>query len=305
MESEPLVGELPKSVFAADKRRAVNSIPIFVNAALPWVVFSFAFYVWSFRFHFTRAHQLHWVAAMLSILVAIPAYLAWMQRRAGSLNPTWFGYCFVSLLFASCLGVALGNENYGAYMQFYYKYDALQSYPLVDVGREMGVHLLDAGRVYFGSNARIDGKRSWHFKDGTMYCVAPIISGSAETSTVDFWAVGSDCCAEGAPDFRCGEFMNPKARSGLRLLDDAVLPNYRLAAEQACELFGMHTTNPLFFIWTQDPVQEVMEFRNKGWNFFGLAMLGFLVFSVVSALVAAWKFSFLGRTPAHRRPEDP
>lgn len=294
MESEPLVGGT--SIFAADKRRAVNSIPIFVNAILPWVVFTYTFYVWSFRFHFERAHQLIYVAALLVMVVAFPTYMAARLRRT-SLNPTWFGYCAVSLLFASCLGVALGNENYGEYMQFYYKYDSLQSYPQVDVGREMGLHLLDAGRVYFGANARIDGKRSWHFKDGTMYCVAPIVSGSDETSTVDFWAVGADCCSESAPDFRCGEFSNPKARSGLRLLDDAVLPNYRLAAEQACELFGLHTTNPLFFTWTQDPVEEVLEYRNKGWAFFGLATLGFAVFSIISALLAAWKFSYIGRTP--------
>lgn len=302
MEATPLVGDKRRSVFAADQRRTVNGVAIVLNAFLPWILFSTVFFLWSFRFHFEHGTKLVWVALVLALIVAVPTY-ATVHFRRQYLDPMWWGYTTVMLLFASCAGVALGNENYSNNMWFFYKYDSLQVYPLVDVGRELGVHLLDAGRVYFGSNAKIDGARSWHFKDGTLYCVAPVISSAGqETSSVDFWAVGTDCCSQSASDFRCGEYANGMARSGLRLLDESVLPNFRLAAEQACTLYGMHTTNPLFFIWTQDPVEDVMVYRNNGWTFFGLAIGGFLVLSVVAACLAAWRFAYIGRGEEQLEP---
>ena len=60
-----------------------------------------------------------------------------------------------------------------------------------------------------------------------VYCVAPITTPSMLTQTLDFWAVGTDCCGTSSSDFRCGEYANPRARSGLRVLDESVLPNYR------------------------------------------------------------------------------
>ena len=37
-------------------------------------------------------------------------------------------------------------------------------------------------------------------------------------ASYDYWAVGVNCCKGG--NFRCGEYNNPKAKNGVRLMDD-------------------------------------------------------------------------------------
>lgn len=59
--------------------------------------------------------------------------------------------------------------------------------------------------------------------------MAPIVNGNAALATYDFWAVGLNCCSGVSSDFRCGEFNNQHARSGLRLMRDDQRPFYRQA----------------------------------------------------------------------------
>lgn len=105
--------------------------------------------------------------------------------------------------------------------------------PLSGVTKELGQNLMDAGTVYFAEGSSIDVGKGWHFMSDQAwhgvhnYCVAPIVKGGAPmTGTYDFWAIGKDCCASSSSDFRCGEFDNGMARSGLRLLDDISRPFY-------------------------------------------------------------------------------
>eukprot|EP00438_Fugacium_kawagutii_P029114 Skav233711 [mRNA] locus=scaffold2120:100002:105477:+ [translate_table: standard] len=78
----------------------------------------------------------------------------------------------------------------------------------VNPGREKGQQLMDAGRVYFEDGTGLDTSKSMAFRNLDRYCVAPIVFGQ----------VGVNCCSGTTADFRCGEFDNPKARSGLRLM---------------------------------------------------------------------------------------
>eukprot|EP00438_Fugacium_kawagutii_P009189 Skav234281 [mRNA] locus=scaffold2271:7000:9362:+ [translate_table: standard] len=76
-------------------------------------------------------------------------------------------------------------------------------------------------------------RRSMAFKNVDTYCVAPI------TVTK-------------------GEYNNPNAHSGLRLLSDDQRGFYRLAVEQA--------EHPLFFYWTEDATAAMNTFRDNGYK---------------------------------------
>merc|ERR1712226_1286683 len=92
------------------------------------------------------------------------------------------------------------------------------------------------------------------------YCVAPIVQKNLSmpvTHSYDFWVVGEDCCSTTSSDFRCGQWRNPAARSGIRVLDTHDSMYYRLAVQQAETLYGIVSTHPIFFTWVEDPQAEV------------------------------------------------
>lgn len=293
-----------RSVFSPERKRLMNGIPMVINLLAPCLLFCITFFLWSFKFHFRYGTRLPLVTAGLVGICLVPGYY-WRRSHKEGLDPTWFGYTFLMFSIAVLSGWRLGNWNYEANMWPYFKYESLEAYPAVDVGKTLGVNVLDAGRVYFAATAKIDQSRSWHFKDGTLYCVAPIVSSNGmETETLDFWAVGTDCCSDSASDFRCGEYANQNARSGLRLLDEGALQKYRLAVEQASQLFNMHATNPLFFVWTQDPVGDVLVYQTRGWRNATLAAFVSLVVCTFGVFAASIRFAYIGRTPRLKDDSD-
>merc|ERR1719331_1833277 len=293
-----------RSVFTPDRRRRMNGLAVMLNLFLPWILFWVTFAIWSFKFHFRYPQFLPHVAVVLCALCLYPLWLLYDSHQRGQ-DPMWYGYTCIMFFGAIGFGMYLGNWNYESNMWYAFKYRSLENYPSIDVGKELAVNVLDAGRVYFSSTAVIDRSQSWHFKDGTLYCVAPIISSlGMQTKTLDFWAVGTDCCSDTSSDFRCGEFTNMNARSGLRLLDESKLKMYRLAVEQTTQQFKIHSTNPLFFEWTQDPLEDVQKFQIAGWQSFQLAVVASLVVNVVIIMAATLRFAFMGRTPLKSEDSD-
>lgn len=316
-----------RSVFTPGSRRLLNSFPMLMNVLVPWFFFLITFWLYSFRFHFTRGAWLPLVGGFLAFCCALPFIIGEYQRLPnngpaerrplypggpaadleepqalfgrsyGYSDPTWWRSSCLLMTIAVGSASFLGDYNYHKNMLPYYSYSALESYPQVDVGHELGVNLLDAGRVYFSSTAQILQEKSWHFKDGTLYCVAPIASTNGMAKdTYDFWAVGTNCCSEVAADFRCGEFSNARARAGLRLMDSATLPFYRLAVNQATAQFGVHATTPLFFTWTQDPLNDIQQLLDAGFALFQFSALASLAFLVFAVVLLSFRFAMIGRS---------
>merc|ERR1719253_978720 len=112
---------------------------------------------------------------------------------------------------------------------------------------------MDAATMAFVPGTQLNLSLSFGFHNADTYCIAPIVTppiedgsgantssanGSSanssdsavtthkdETPNYDFWAVGLNCCSGHSADFTCGEFSNPNARSGLRMMRDD-LRNY-------------------------------------------------------------------------------
>jgi len=153
---------------------------------------------------------------------------------------------------------------------------------------------MDAGRIYFADGTGLDMKKASSFKNTDLYCVAPIVTGTDKLSHYDFWAVGMNCCSGVSPDFRCGQFNNPKARSGLRITSDSSRPYYRLAVQMAAAQFDLLAPHPLFFTWIQDPVAELAEYLDAGWRYFLLGVCSHFAFNLFCALSATVVFSKIG-----------
>merc|ERR1719161_3308293 len=113
-------------------------------------------------------------------------------------------------------------------MQPYYDIENLASYVDVNPSEHKfasgeivptrGKRYLDAGIVYFKDDVILDQTKAMSFRNGDLYCVAPLISKTCkENCGYDFWAIGLNCCSDWPLTFAVASTPTPHAKSGLRL----------------------------------------------------------------------------------------
>merc|ERR1740139_745428 len=137
-----------------------------------------------------------------------------------------------------------------------------------------GKRYQDAGKVYFTHDTIVDRSKSASFKEGDVFCVAPIVNPSCKKNCgYDFWAVGLNCCGLQEADFRCGAYNNTHARSGLREIVETWRPFFRMAVLQAEGTHGITSRHPVFFHWVEDPVTEQTSWKRGGYQRFIVSMV--------------------------------
>lgn len=280
------------SSFTPGKRKRLNLVAIFVSLLTPWVLFCCIFAALSFQLHYWSPSAA-WSSVTAGLaLTGIAAFFA-RRNQVREQDPSWFTFAALAFFAATVLAAILGDMNYWYHMQPYYDIENINSYPDVNPARERGQQLMDAGRVYFEDGTGLDTSKSMSFKNLDRYCVAPIISGEAPLMSYDFWAVGVNCCGLSANSFRCGEYNNPKAHAGLRLMSDDQRPFFRLAVQQAEAAYNIKANHPLFFYWMQDPVAEILHYKTSGFAWALAAMAAHFAFNLLCVGGAAFAFSKL------------
>jgi len=285
----------PSAIFAQGKRRRMNLVAICVNIFMPWLLFCVVYWALSFSFHYQNPSAAWLIFALGLVAVFIGMALAYRARKPGSgRDPMWYNFSWIAMLVAVLFAGILGDMNFWYNMQPFYDIENLNTYPNVNPAKEKGQQLMDAGRVYFTSGARLNNKYAMGFKNLDLYCVAPIVVGDEAIASYDFWAVGLNCCSGVASDFRCGEFNNLHARSGLRLMRDDQRPFFRLAVQQAEAAYNIKATHPLFFYWMQDPVAEMNSYRDDGFKYYLLGIFTHFAFNLFCVVFAVVGFSKIG-----------
>jgi hypothetical protein len=278
----------------------MNILPMFLNIFVPWGVFILVLGTTSFWVMYTHAGLGNAIIGIVVVLWLLTVLVA-ANRRRHDPEPAWFSYFSLMFGLAVFLGWAMGTEIFNKYTLPYYMIKDLKVLGHMDASKELGQNVMDAGIVYFADGNKIDAARSWHFKQDSVYCVAPIIkgeSGSAvpETQSFDFWAVGKDCCSVSSSDFRCGAYNNPVARSAIRVLGKEDSRFFRLAVEQAETMYGIMATHPVFFEWSQDPLETVNSWNAKAFTSYVIAVIASFVVCLLGVSVASCKFAWLGRS---------
>lgn len=275
----------------------MNFIPVAQGLFLPCIVFWIVSGVTTFHIHYSQPWLCWAIVGAAFLLVLFFAHKAWAAMKAkqnpnAKGEPTWYTFLFLTTSIALLVGVFLGNMIFWNFMQRYYDYLNLNDYVGVDVSRMRGQQVMDVGRMEFVQNTTVDLRWAMGFQNLQTYCVAPLTMVN-QTSLVkeqltsyDFWAVGIGCCSGSGTTtkFECGEFDNPKARGGLRVLEDGDRAFYRLAVQQAEALYHINANHPLFLYWTEDPVGEQESWKQDGYKYFYMGMLVHFV----------WQFLVLG-----------
>jgi hypothetical protein len=277
----------------------MNILPMFLNIFVPWGVFISILGTSSFWVMYKNVSMGYGIIGACIVVWLICVLLAFNRRKYDP-EPAWFSYFALTFGIAIFTGWTIGNDIFTKWTKPYYEIKDLKVIGHLDASKELGQNVMDAGIVYFADGNRIDATRSWHFKQNSVYCVAPIIKGEygkakPETASFDFWAVGKDCCSVSSSDFRCGAYNNPLARSGIRVLGDEDRRFYRLAVEQAETLYGIMGTHPVFFEWSQDPLEVVNSWNAKAFTTYVVCVIAAFVLSLFGVALASCKFAWLGR----------
>jgi len=288
-----------RSVFSPGHRIRMNILPMFLNIFVPWGVFIFVLGTCSFWMMYTHA-GLGNALVGICVFVWLLTVLIAVNRRKYDPEPAWFTYFSIMFGVAIFTAYIIGSDIFKRWTLPYMEVKDLKVIGHLDASVELGQNVMDAGIVYFSEGNKIDATRSWHFKDNTVYCVAPIIKGEAgkakpQTESFDFWAVGKDCCSVSSSDFRCGAYNNPLARSAIRILGEEDRRFYRLAVEQAETLYGIMATHPVFFEWSQDPLAVVNSWNAKAFTTYIMCVIAAFVVALFGVSVASCKFAWLGR----------
>lgn len=203
---------------------------------------------------------------------------------------------FTMTAIGTVLGCIFGEATYFENILKHYTYEDMASYTNIDPSGDQGGAFMDAGRVYFKEGTYVPDYRALAFKNMDTYCIAPIIrqplDSSVEASatisgftlppsgTIDWWAVGTNCCGEDGNSFTCGSVANAKARSGLRLLDETAQKNYLIAVQEWVGTTGLPARHPLFFTWTVDPYSDMKDLYTNAWSSFWRTLMLYSICAV-------------------------
>lgn len=281
------------SVLPPTKRRRMNLMAVFANAIAPWVAFIAVFAAKSFFLRYTNPMLVFWIMMLGFGLSGLSAFFA-LRSQQRERDPSWYMFFAAMLFLAVQLASVGGDMIYRIFMEPAYDFANLNSYSKIDPATQKGQQLMDAGRVTFTDTSGIDMRKSMGFKNIDTYCVAPIVSGEDQLASYDFWAVGVNCCSSASAEFQCGEFNNPNAHAGLRLMREDQRPFFRLAVQQAEAAYNIRSAHPIFLTWMQDPVAEVDGWRSQGFKYFALGVMGHFGLNLFFVACAIVGFSKLG-----------
>jgi len=301
LSTRPMSGGSGDGLFGRRQHQRMNFVAACQCVFVPWILFCLVFGVVSFDIHFHKP-MLCWLLVGAACLVVLGigrhalAALRAKWRHDESNEPTWYVFLFITAAISVIVAVILGDQVFSNFMQRYYDYLNLNDYSSINVSTMRGQQLMDGARLNFVNGTSPDLRKAIGFQNLHTYCVAPLSIADpnnvrSELASYDFWAVGIDCCSGDNTDFHCGEYNNPKALAGLRLLEDSDRAYYRLAVQQAEAMYHIKAEHPLFLYWTADPVQEMQSWKQEGYKFFYLGMLVhfFWQLFVVSLAVAGFE----------------
>jgi len=281
------------------ERRPIEAVAAAVIATLAYLL---CFYTMAFEMRYLSVSRALLVGPLfcLGLSVGLGIFAVKQYQKA---RPSQGLMLIAVALFAGTSGGTLfGDRAWWRYTVNYYNYQDMAAYVNVDPGEDLGQSYMDAGYVYFKENTYVIRGKAMAFHNGATYCVAPIVRQSLEalpgqadptgavtstgfvpprSGTIDFWAVGTDCCGTDGTDepFTCGDAASKFARSGMRVLSNEARNMYLLAVQEWSATTGLPVKHPVFFNWVKDPIHEEKLF-------YVYAQEEFVVSAFVAAFIA-------------------
>eukprot|EP00933_Yihiella_yeosuensis_P072610 TRINITY_DN81050_c0_g1_i1.p1 TRINITY_DN81050_c0_g1~~TRINITY_DN81050_c0_g1_i1.p1 ORF type:complete len:357 (-),score=46.62 TRINITY_DN81050_c0_g1_i1:34-1074(-) len=243
--------------------------------------------------------------AIIAVGSTFQGYSRYKERRPCR---TWI-VTAISLWAGLMTGCVIGSNYWYMYTAKYFEWKDMASYVDINPSQDKATPFMDAGTLYFKDGTQILDKKALAFRNGYTYCIAPVYLDSLlplgnetksqltpsgfvipRSGTVDFWAVGTNCCGTSGTPFTCGAVKNPMARSALRVLDEQNRLMYQLAVQEYAATTGLPVKRPMFLYWVEDPLVEMDKYSDTAANglwinllmyFFGALLGSYFLHSVL------------------------
>jgi len=287
--------KLTSTDYVPPPRASMDILGVCFSLLLPWLLFAYMDYVLSFGPHYRNPYLCNSVIAIFLVLILGLGCLASTSSKRHSAGmgkpPTWYKFLFASCLIAWISAWLAGSANYNYNSVPFYDVENLQIYTSVDPAVMGGKQLLDAGRMVFTPDSKLDLRKTMAFRNTDIFCVAPVVSGTEPMGTYDFWAVGTNCCSGHDADFHCGEYNNTRASSGLRLMREDQIPFYTLAVKQAQSAYQIEVRQPIFLTWMEDPMGEINKYQDASFRYFLLSVFLFFSWQFFITVLAIFSYA--------------
>lgn len=222
---EPIVPPLPL------KRQRSRFTDVTVTIVLPWLVFFLVLSMFLFAYHDMKL--LVWILLGACLALALLFLSIGCAVRSGTFLA--IGYlCLTSLLVGGTVGFWLDRE----YLQRYWELDEGNEYKDVDPMSDAR-ETREAAVLHFASDTFVDDRRTIGFvAEGGIFCVAPVALPVHANASVEYWAVGQDCC-EMRSNFDCGTARDLGAITAV-----AERPNdlYTKAIYEAASVYSLNSS---------------------------------------------------------------
>mmetsp|Transcript_71273 Transcript_71273/g.230829 ORF Transcript_71273/g.230829 Transcript_71273/m.230829 type:complete len:297 (-) Transcript_71273:272-1162(-) len=278
--------------------QAFHTMSLGLLVMLPTLMFLMISLFVVFLFH--SVQPVIWVVVAICLLVSLVFMSARKVHMRDSPN-FWLNLGSLCAL-ATVAATAASLYNWQRHLARYWAYEGQRAYTNV-LPSEPALSHLDAGRLLFSADARLDFAGAGVHGDSGRLCVAPIL-GSAPQATVEYWAAGVGCCGP-AGNFSCGAADDNQARGGLVFLTDGaaagLLDGFRRAARHVGAARGLPpSADALFVQWVADPQEAQRGIWGEGMRFLVGSAAAYLGLSVV----AGTALHCCRRAPAKSRLED-
>jgi len=267
----------------AKQTSSVTDILIVVGLVIgPWLLFVALSCLFTFAYH--KFYDIVWIVVFFcAIFSLIPISLGRNRKTVA------FLFVGILCLVATVAAAACGMYNYHENMFPYWSYLYNGVYTNLLPSEPAASHA-DAGKIFFSDGARVDTTKAVGYKDGAVYCVAPVLD-DVPIYQVQYWAVGQDCCGQRA-DFNCDDSWSPKAHSGVVILEsNEWLPSHRDAYMTSVKLAEstydiVSTKEPVFVRWVAEPEVVQDDYWRSGVGFLVAEVCIYLLVSIIFGVIA-------------------
>lgn len=253
---------------------------------IPWIIFTAVTCSFAFSYH-------HYPQIVFMVSAGCIAMSGIYFSMSGRYEGRWYMFLAGLILMATVFGVLVGYLTYHEYFLQFYAYDENRAYTNVLPSEPAAAHA-DAGKIDFSQSSRIDTTKAVGYKQGDVYCVAPVMD-EMQTSRVEYWAAGVNCCSQRST-FDCNDAGDVNARSGVVILDTnswfgwfpSDRDKYEKAVKQAEAAFDIVSApNPLFIKWVTDPKAVQDDFYKNGISVLLAGTFVYLLLSILFGFTAS------------------